>query len=469
MWLWSIAILPKIRYYREHHLSIFWRTHTPRLQYVRDCLEVLRQGAGLDNGKRLRQGRMDDWKYIYLEQANTQNSSDPSPVRDAGQRSIPATKQNEHATDPDYGLTRKRGANWETPPIALPLPLQHHSYSSLPTPCDPENPRLFHMFWTGPFSDKPYLALLSFLYTQNVGLHLDAYPEDSAVCRPEFWVWINPGPTGAVPDSAANDMLDQLTSNPWASPFLHPRFKGIVHFKLWNITEQLDGVPELKDEWRKRDSLFNSLGRVISAPKKEQESHASSATSGNGSLRTKISPTVNHTGSKSSTSYDKLSAVISDIARFILCHRFGGIYLDADTIFLRDWEELWGWKGAFTYRWSRLERYNTAILHMNKGSALGTFLFRTAVKNDFDFHPQSVWCYIKEAHLQGLLLRLPDALFDSAWLNIEYYQRERPPQPFFTELSTSIDYCLTISHGMVILVSVLVISLILRSQRVLHL
>jgi WD repeat and SOF domain-containing protein 1 len=41
--------------------------------------------------------------------------------------------------------------------------------------------------------------------------------------------------------------------------------------------------------------------------------------------------------------------------------------------------------------------------------------------------------YTHDAHLQGLLLRLPDALFDSAWLNTEEYQRDRPPQPYFTK------------------------------------
>ena len=142
---------------------------------------------------------------------------------------------------------------------------------------------------------------------------------------------------------------------------------------------------------------------------------------------------VHRTGSKSSSTYDRLSVILSDMARFILCHRFGGIYLDADTIFLRDWEELWGWKGAFAYRWSRLERYNTAVLHLNKNSALGTFLFRTALKNNLDFHPMTVSRYTKEAYLEGLLLRLPDALFDSAWLTTEDHQHMRPPQPFFTK------------------------------------
>lgn len=57
-----------------------------------------------------------------------------------------------------------------------------------------------------------------------------------------------------------------------------------------------------------------------------------------------------------------------------------------------------------------------------------------------DFHPMTVSRYLKEAHLEGLLLRLPDALFDSAWLNTEYFQWERPPQPFFTEYIASFSF-----------------------------
>jgi WD repeat and SOF domain-containing protein 1 len=137
---------------------------------------------------------------------------------------------------------------------------------------------------------------------------------------------------------------------------------------------------------------------------------------------------ANRAGSATS----KLTTVISDMARFVLCHRFGGIYLDADTIFLRDWEEIWGWRGAFAYRWSYHEKYNTAVLRMNKGSALGSFLFRTALRNKLDFHPMTISKYTKDAYLEPLLRRLPDALFDPAWLNMEGLQRDRPPQPHFT-------------------------------------
>ncbi|KAG6862404.1 hypothetical protein C0995_011844 [Termitomyces sp. Mi166 len=387
-------------------------------KYVRDCLEVLRVGGGLDTGNRLRRGPLDDWKYIYTEAADV---GEPIPDYE------PASSHSGLKVDGNAAQDNLGTSNMEKPPIPLPPHLQHRPYATLSDPCDPDNPRLFHMFWTGPFTDKPYTALLSYLYTQNTGLHLQT-PEET-ICRPQFWMWINPGPAAAVRNpSALRDMYSELKQNPWASPFLHPRFKEVIVFKLWNTTEQLDGVPELKDEWRKRD-LFNSGGNIFVVPQQDTNE-------GDGAVKKANSDNfLTRAGSKSSSTYDRMSVILSDMARFVLCHRFGGTYLDADTIFLRDWEELWGWKGAFAYRWSRLPRYNTAILHMNKNSALGTFLFRTALKNGLDFHPMTISRYTQDAHLEELLLRLPDALFDSAWLNTENYQRDRPPQPYFTDFA----------------------------------
>src|SRR6266550_2929872 len=173
---------------------------------------------------------MDDWRYLYLEQDSV-NTTTP----DVADHS--ALKSTHHEPDPDSGLSKKRGAEWEVPPIPLPAPRPHQSYSTLPSPCDPESPRIFHMFWTGPFTDKPYVALLSFLYTQNTGLHLHSWKHDSRACRPKVWLWINPGPAAAVPNAhALNDMFKELASNPWAAPFLHPRFKEVIEFKLWNTT-----------------------------------------------------------------------------------------------------------------------------------------------------------------------------------------------------------------------------------------
>ena len=380
-------------------------------QFVRDCLEFLRTGAGLDNGRRVRRGNLDKVKYIYTEEGST---AEDLQFQHTNIHLVPAIGR----YGKNAGLQKKKGLSWE-PPLSLPPSQRHPLDGDLVTSCHSQNPRLFHMYWAGPFDDKPYASLLSFLFTQNLGLQLENSP--GLACRPQFWVWINPYPAAAtLAASALVDMYQSLETNPWAAPFLHPRFEGIIKFKLWNTTEQLDSIPELRDEWRSMDTLFNSGGVSVSIPGPKSRRAASS------------DGIANRLGSKSETSYDRLSVILSDMARFIVTHRFGGIYIDADTLLLRDWEEIWGWKGAFAYRWSYHDFYNTAVLHLNKGSALGSFLFRTALKNGFDFHPSSVTRYLKDAYLLPLLTQLPDALFDPAWLNAEGLQHERPPHPFFT-------------------------------------
>jgi len=384
--------------------------------FVRDCLEFLRTGAGLDNGRRVRRGNLDKLKYIYTEEG----SSVEDLHRPTNTPMVPAAHPNGRYGS-NTGLQKKRGLPWE-PPLSLPPSQKLTLNPGLAIPCDSQSPRVFHMYWAGPFDDKPYTSILSFLFTQNLGLQLQN--SSHLACRPQVWVWINPYPAAATPaTSALEDMYQSLKTNPWAAPFLHPRFKEMILFKLWNTTEQLDSIPELRDGWRSMETLFNSGGVSVSVT----GVNSSRLASRNGML--------DRLGSKSEASYDRLSVILSDVARFIVTHRFGGIYIDADTLFLRDWEEMWGWKGAFAYRWSYHDYYNTAVLHLKKDSALGSFLFRTALKNGFDFHPSSITRYLKDAYLSPLLTQLPDALFDPAWLNTEGLQHERPPHPFFTSFS----------------------------------
>ncbi|KAG8894536.1 hypothetical protein FRC01_012900, partial [Tulasnella sp. 417] len=220
-------------------------------KYVRDCLEVLRVGAGLDNGRHTRRGNTEHWNYIFREAPLS--SREPIPKRKP--LTIKQKKMIKQGGS-DAGLWSREVL--EAPLTNLSKPIPPTPHVDIKTACDPNYPRIFHMFWAGPFNDKPYVAILSFLFTQNLGLHLDK-PE-AKVCRPQFWMWINPGPAAAVPNpSAVGDMFRDLSNNPWASPFLHPRFKDVIQFKMWNTTEQLDSIPELKDEWRAwKDNLFNS-------------------------------------------------------------------------------------------------------------------------------------------------------------------------------------------------------------------
>ncbi|WWC98578.1 hypothetical protein V866_005470 [Kwoniella sp. B9012] len=412
-------------------------------KYVRDCLEFLRIGGGLDTNGRVRRGNyLSQYKQMYYESTTPEKRNDWTP------RTTSLTTRS-----PD--LSRS--------PLSLQNPYPVSASFDSRAACDELHPRIFHMFWAGPFTDKPYMAVMSFLFTQNLGLDKPLEATSDIVkgtCRPQFWVWINPGPAAAVPNpSAKREMYESLAINPWSAPFLHERFREVVKFKMWNTTEQLDGIDELKDHWRDMQ-IFNSGGNVYKQQQQKEKVAPTTSTVDDapklGELLDEVKSEINEetvevpqttskpkkkdsvfekVGSSSETDYDRLSVILSDMARFVLTYRFGGIYLDADTLFLRDWEELWNYRGQFAYRWSWHQKYNTAVLKLHKKSALATFLFKTALENGLDFHPMTVSRYLKDAGLDKLLFRVPDALFDPAWLNMERYQRERPPFPYFPEFS----------------------------------
>ena len=366
---------------------------------------------------RVRGGSSEHFSYIYVTGA----------AEGAGHPRVGANETNQVHNPENYvqqhtGKRRGRpGSHLTLPP--LPTATAQNSPHS---PCHGTDRRIFHMFWTGEFTDKPYMAFLSFLYTQNLGLHLP--PEHPPpTCRTELWFWITQ-PEWARHKRATWErrMFDELKVNPWASMFLHLRFKEVIHFKVWDAVEQLDATAELKDEWRRyRHMVFKSKSprdQIVADDPADDTDDAPSDPLDNSTALTARSPAGADT-------YDKPSVALSDLVRFVLCYRFGGVYLDVDTLFLRDWEELWGAPGAFAYRWSRMDRYNTAVLRMHRQSALGTWILRTALKNGLDFHPIRVTQYLKDAEVEGLLRRLPDALFDPAWLMVEGFHPERPPQP----------------------------------------
>ncbi|EKM61230.1 uncharacterized protein PHACADRAFT_168658 [Phanerochaete carnosa HHB-10118-sp] len=382
-------------------------------KYVRDCLKLLRNGAELDvASRRVRGGASEQFRYIYV----TDSAKSGGHSREAQNETTQVHDRESHYNGRRAGLSKSR--------LTLP-PLPTISTHD---PCHSVDRRIFHMFWTGPFTDKPYMALLSFLYTQNLGLHVP--PEHSLpTCRTEMWVWITQ-PDWARYKRATWEkrMHNELKTNPWASVFLHPRFSQVIQFKVWDAVEQLDATDELKDEWRRyMHMVFKSK-----LPRDRETVETPEDVVGDGEddigLPDSGTALVNRSP-QSADAYDKPSVALSDLVRFVLCHRFGGVYLDVDTLLLRDWEELWGAPGAFAYRWSRLERYNTAVLRMHRQSALGTWLLRTALQSGLDFHPIRVSRYLEDAQMEGLLQRLPDALFDPAWLMVEGFHTERPPQP----------------------------------------
>jgi glycosyl transferase-like sugar-binding protein len=108
----------------------------------------------------------------------------------------------------------------------------------------------------------------------------------------------------------------------------------------------------------------------------------------------------------------------SNLARFAVLYRFGGIYADMDTMFLRDLRPLLQdprFTDEFCYRWSGHRPYgNSAILRLRARSETArALLVRCAEVGSC--RPRHVLDFAANAHLD--LLVLPCAFFDPLWLH----------------------------------------------------
>jgi hypothetical protein len=151
---------------------------------------------------------------------------------------------------------------------------------------------------------------------------------------------------------------------------------------------------------------------------------------------------------------DSFEAGFSDFVRFFVLFLMGGIYFDADVLLIRDMWPLWGLD--FSYRWSYLKRYNTAVLGLKPGSQACHLISTSAVATAekfakagkspfFGFHPHMI-TKILDAHSQrgrggetpggaeGRLLvhMLPSPLFDPLWLHVDKYDNSGTRYPYQT-------------------------------------
>lgn len=243
-----------------------------RGKYVRDCLALLRANAGLDQGLPVTEkSSLAPLSFLTIRRDTSSPVMAVAPTHDElisladGVQDLPSLLQSDPVAFSFYlsiqsRLTLLGSRPTSSPPPSKPRP-QHPLHPSADPACDPDNPKIFHVWWTNDFSDKPYVTALSFLYTQRLFLvNPIGSPPDLTYCRPQLWIWISPdSPTAKLGLRAEEKMMATLRKNPWAQPLLHPRFAESLKFKLWNTTEQLDGVHELKG-WRSMN-LYQSGGK----------------------------------------------------------------------------------------------------------------------------------------------------------------------------------------------------------------
>ncbi|CAG8655417.1 2970_t:CDS:1 [Funneliformis caledonium] len=164
----------------------------------------------------------------------------------------------------------------------------------------------------------------------------------------------------------------RLEDNPHAKPLLKfsPKF---IEFMKWDTEEQLDHDP-IYHGWK---SIYHSERRTVS---------------------------------------------FSDMVRFVVLQRYGGIYVDADVLLLRDLRPFYQTDFEFSYQWSFKEDYNTAVLRLRANSTTTRMVIEGAIQNGMKFHPFDIKKYFVEKlnptkdDVNPYLYMLPVALFDPLWL-----------------------------------------------------
>jgi WD repeat and SOF domain-containing protein 1 len=105
-------------------------------------------------------------------------------------------------------------------------------------------------------------------------------------------------------------------------------------------------------------------------------------------------------------------AIVSDAVRFVVLHKFGGMYIDADILLLRDLQPFY--IHEFAYRWSTRDEFNTAVLRLHPQSMISSKLIDLAQgnRNPRKFFPTSIRSYLHPI----ILNRLPCVFFDPLWI-----------------------------------------------------
>ncbi|KAG0296066.1 hypothetical protein BGZ96_010230 [Linnemannia gamsii] len=177
----------------------------------------------------------------------------------------------------------------------------------------------FHIFWQGVITDKLSLSAYSFLFSQ---------PLDRA--RLHLWIDSSNLPGGMAEDYLQNSFAKDLVSEP---------LNKYIKFHDWRQEAQhAFAYPPSTPPTNNLD--FDELS--------EEEVQLTSTKLGS----TPLTPPV----------------ALSDEARFLILNRYGGMYLDADVLLLRDMSPFYDAGIEFAYEWSNQLMYNTAILRLNKGS-----------------------------------------------------------------------------------------------------
>ncbi|KAG5460226.1 MAG: hypothetical protein BJ554DRAFT_7749 [Olpidium bornovanus] len=216
--------------------------------------------------------------------------------------------------------------------------------------------------------DERTLNMLVHMYwmgpwTKHVAVAIKSFVYSQPPCA-RLWVWVD-GNASAIEQFRAGELTSTLV----------PRLGRAVELKLWNSTEQLDAVG-FADGFDWRDHFDPSTATVA----------------------------------------------FSDMVRFVVLHNYGGMYVDADVIFLRDMLPMYNANFEFSGQWGFRHAYNTAVLRMFARGPTSRLMIERGMRSGMKFHPMDdITLYAAEAArgesaLDSVLVLLPTHVVDPLWV-----------------------------------------------------
>lgn len=233
-----------------------------------------------------------------------------------------------------------------------------HIDSSSDFDCDVRHPVKYHTYWRGPVTWRVSFMIKSWLFTQNL-----------KCSQMHIWLDANYDP-GTV---------ETAMQSPVLTPFLPLVESGLIVLRAWTYPAGVYIPPEYQEDDFNIDNVLHFRPHQI----------------------------------------PRGAVAVSDSVRFIILHKEGGLYLDMDTMFLRDMRPLLITPDlSFAERWGAhagAGEYNTAYLRLSPNSSLSSRIIQGAAKMGINFHPRILGRMLAKTGHNKDLLMFETALFDPLW------------------------------------------------------
>ncbi|KAI9736497.1 MAG: hypothetical protein M1818_006007 [Claussenomyces sp. TS43310] len=245
----------------------------------------------------------------------------------------------------------------------------------------------YHIWWSGPPSWRTELFIKSYLHTQNMA------------CS-RLWIWINSEHHPGALDMWRRDVGFQC--------FQSLIERGDIVLKEWKLPDRVLLSHELdeldKARFYAKSGRPNSKGETLVADLIVRDA------SGNEWLLM----------SEYNDQITYFTVAVSDAARLIILHLYGGVYLDMDMILLRDLRPLLLSPTPFAERWGAWPRmYNNALLSLPANSSISSYLLYGGARMGMTFHFVNLGRMLLQEQRDEVsprgLTKLESAFFDPIW------------------------------------------------------